>query len=77
MALGLGLLYTIWTGAVQIRRLPDLVKILKESSAGDEGGISSFQALALTLSSRVGVGNIAGVATAIGFGGPGAVVWMW
>ncbi|MEW1989688.1 alanine/glycine:cation symporter family protein [Brevibacterium casei] len=76
MALGLGLLYTIWTGAVQIRRLPDLVKILKESSAGDEGGISSFQALALTLSSRVGVGNIAGVATAIAVAGPGALFWM-
>src|SRR5699024_11061376 len=40
-------------------------------------GVSSFQALAISLSGRVGVGNIAGVATAIGFGGPGAVVWMW
>lgn len=76
MALGLGLLYTIWTGAVQVRRLPDLLKILRESSAGEEGGISSFQALALTLSSRVGVGNIAGVATAIAVAGPGALFWM-
>ncbi|QQB15428.1 alanine/glycine:cation symporter family protein [Brevibacterium casei] len=76
MALGLGLLYTIWTGAVQIRRLPDLVTILKESSGGEDGGISSFQALALTLSSRVGVGNIAGVATAIAVAGPGALFWM-
>src|SRR5690625_2536482 len=40
-------------------------------------GVSSFQALAISLAGRVGVGNIAGVATAIGFGGPGAVVWMW
>ena len=42
-----------------------------------EQGISSFQALAVSLSGRVGVGNIAGVAAAIGFGGPGAVFWMW
>ena len=40
-------------------------------------GISSFQALSVSLSGRVGVGNIAGVAAAIGFGGPGAVFWMW
>lgn len=76
LALGLGLFYTIWTGAVQIRRLPDLVSILREKSPSDEGEISSFQALMLTLSSRVGVGNIAGVATAIAIGGPGALFWM-
>ncbi len=76
MALGLGLFYTVWTGAVQIRRLPDLVRILREKSTSDDGEISSFQALALTLSSRVGVGNIAGVATAIAVGGPGALFWM-
>lgn len=75
MALGLGVLYTIWTGAVQIRRLPDLLKILREGEK-NEGEISSFQALMLTLSSRVGVGNIAGVGTAIAVGGPGAVFWM-
>lgn len=76
LALGLGLFYTIWTGAVQIRRLPDLLSILRERSTSDEGEISSFQALMLTLSSRVGVGNIAGVATAIAVGGPGALFWM-
>lgn len=76
LALGLGLFYTIWTGAVQIRRLPDLIGILRERSTSDEGEISSFQALMLTLSSRVGVGNIAGVATAIAVGGPGALFWM-
>ena len=42
-----------------------------------EAGVSSFQALALSLSGRVGTGNIAGVATAVAFGGPGAVFWMW
>ena len=43
----------------------------------DEIGLSSFQALSLTLAGRVGTGNIAGVATAICFGGPGALFWMW
>jgi AGCS family alanine or glycine:cation symporter len=47
------------------------------SSKESEHGISSFQALAVSLSGRVGTGNIAGVAAAIGFGGPGAVFWMW
>jgi len=47
------------------------------SGKSSEKGISSFQALAVSLSGRVGVGNIAGVAAAIGFGGPGAVFWMW
>ncbi|QIM18197.1 alanine:cation symporter family protein [Leucobacter coleopterorum] len=75
LALGLGLFYTVWTGAVQVRHLPSLVKVLREESKG-EGEISSFQALMLTLSSRVGVGNIAGVATAIAAGGPGALFWM-
>ena len=42
-----------------------------------EHGISSFQAMTVSLSGRVGIGNIAGVAAAIGFGGPGAVFWMW
>ena len=47
------------------------------SGKDSEKGISSFQALAVSLSGRVGAGNIAGVAAAIGFGGPGAVFWMW
>lgn len=76
LALGLGLFYTVWTGVVQIRRLPDLISILQEKATADDGEISSLQALMLTLSSRVGVGNIAGVATAIAVGGPGALFWM-
>ena len=47
------------------------------SKLGKKVGISSFQAFAMALSGRVGTGNIVGVATAIGFGGPGAIVWMW
>lgn len=79
LVLGLGLLYTIGTKAVQFRRLPDMVRQLRDSEGGesdDEGGMSSFQALVLALASRVGVGSIAGVATAIAGGGPGALVWM-
>lgn len=75
LILGIGLAYTIATGAVQFRRIPDMVKQLRADGGGD-GGMSSFQALVLALASRVGVGSIAGVATAVGAGGPGALVWM-
>ncbi|MFV0434918.1 MAG: alanine/glycine:cation symporter family protein [Leucobacter sp.] len=74
-ALAVGLFFTWLTRGVQFRRLPDMIKQLRTGEGG-EGGLSSFQALALTLSSRVGVGSIAGVATAIAAGGPGALLWM-
>ena len=54
----------------------EMIRLLFSSKESDRG-ISSFQALAVSLSGRVGTGNIAGVAAAIGFGGPGAVFWMW
>ncbi|WP_415949981.1 alanine/glycine:cation symporter family protein [Streptomyces sp. KLOTTS4A1] len=75
LALGLGLILTVLTRGIQIRRIPDMIRLIRTGERS-EAGVSSFQALALTLSSRVGVGNIAGVATAIGFGGPGALFWM-
>jgi len=53
-----------------------MIKLMREGK-DSERGISSFQALAVSLSGRVGVGNIAGVATAIALGGPGAIFWMW
>ncbi|WP_156761255.1 alanine/glycine:cation symporter family protein [Microbacterium karelineae] len=74
-ALGLGVLFTILTKGVQFRRLPDMFRQLRNSKA-EHGGLSSFQTMALTLSSRMGVGSIAGVATAIASGGPGAIFWM-
>lgn len=74
-ALALGLFFTWLTRGVQFRRLPDMIKQLRAGGGGEEG-LSSFQTLALTLSSRVGVGSIAGVATAIAAGGPGALLWM-
>lgn len=73
--LGMGLYFTIRTGFVQLKMLPESVKVIMEKS--HEGGISSFQALMIATASRVGTGNIAGVSTAIVLGGPGAVVWMW
>jgi AGCS family alanine or glycine:cation symporter len=76
LCLGTGLFFSILTRFVQVRLFKEMIRLLF-SSKESERGISSFQALAVSLSGRVGTGNIAGVAAAIGFGGPGAVFWMW
>ena len=76
LCLGAGLLYSVLTRFAQVRHLREMIRLTFSGKKSDRG-ISSFQALAVSLSGRVGVGNIAGVATAIGFGGPGAVFWMW
>jgi len=76
LCLGAGLFYSILTRFAQLRHFREMWRLLFNGSESPEG-ISSFQALAVSLSGRVGVGNIAGVAAAIGFGGPGAVFWMW
>ncbi len=76
LCLGAGLFYSITTRFVQIRHFREMWRLLLSGKSSDKG-ISSFQALAVSLSGRVGTGNIAGVAAAIGFGGPGAVFWMW
>jgi len=76
LCLGTGLFFSILTRFVQVRLFREMVHLLF-SNKSSEKGISSFQALAVSLSGRVGTGNIAGVAAAIGFGGPGAVFWMW
>ncbi len=76
LALGAGIFYSVLTRFVQVRMFREMWRLLF-SSKESETGISSFQALAVSLSGRVGTGNIAGVAAAIGFGGPGAVLWMW
>jgi AGCS family alanine or glycine:cation symporter len=74
--LGAGLFFTIVTRFVQIRYFKQMIKLIFEGKSS-ESGISSFQAFCLALAGRVGIGNIAGVATAIAFGGPGAIFWMW
>ena len=76
LCLGAGLFYSIMTRFVQVRLFGEMVKLLFTGKSSEQG-ISSFQALAVSLAGRVGMGNIAGVAAAIGFGGPGAVFWMW
>ncbi|MDH3430312.1 MAG: alanine:cation symporter family protein [Gammaproteobacteria bacterium] len=76
LCLAAGLFFSILTRFVQVRLFREMINLLF-SSKESERGISSFQALSVSLSGRVGTGNIAGVAAAIGFGGPGAVFWMW
>ncbi|BDG37823.1 alanine/glycine:cation symporter family protein [Saccharococcus caldoxylosilyticus] len=71
-----GLFYSLLTRFLQVRHMKEMIKQMFQGKSS-EAGISSFQALSLALSGRVGTGNIAGVATAIAFGGPGAVFWMW
>ncbi|MCM3399972.1 alanine/glycine:cation symporter family protein [Oceanobacillus profundus] len=75
-ALGAGLFFSILTRFVQVRYFKEMIKLLFEKG-NPESGVTSFQAFSMALAGRVGIGNIAGVATAIAFGGPGAVFWMW
>lgn len=74
-----GIYFTIRTKFVQFRLVGDAIKALKEKAVKNDSGksVSSFQALMISTASRVGTGNIAGIATAIVAGGPGAVFWMW
>ena len=71
-----GLYFSFRTRFVQVRRFKLMLRSLF-SQQSPEKGISSFEAFCIALSGRVGTGNIVGVATAIAFGGPGAVFWMW
>lgn len=80
LLVGTGIYFTIRTRGVQFRLLKDGIRsMLEKSNEGEDGEkhISSFQALMISTASRVGTGNIAGIATAIAAGGPGAVFWMW
>ena len=79
LLLGTGLFITARTGFIQLRKIGHAIAVVsgKYDDPNDEGDISHFQALSTALSATVGVGNIAGVATAIHYGGPGAIFWMW
>ncbi len=79
MLVGLGLWFTIRTGFVQIFQAKEMVRVVCASSRvpPPDGHISPFQAFCISTASRVGVGNIAGIAIAIVTGGPGAIFWMW
>ncbi|WP_019786413.1 alanine/glycine:cation symporter family protein [Streptococcus sobrinus] len=76
LLVGTGIYLTIRLGLLQVLRLPKAFKLIFAEDKG-EGDISSFAALATALAATVGTGNIVGVATAIGTGGPGALFWMW
>lgn len=71
-----GVYFTVRTRLLQIRQIPEMLRATFKGESSKDG-VSPFQALAMSLAGRVGTGNIAGVATAIAFGGPGAVFWMW
>jgi len=77
--LGVGILFTIWSGFGQYRALTHGVAVVrgKFDDKSDPGAINHFQALSTALSATVGLGNVAGVAIAISLGGPGALFWMW
>ncbi|WP_068249801.1 alanine/glycine:cation symporter family protein [Janibacter corallicola] len=79
LLLGTGLYLTLRLGGLQFTKLGAAMRlgILKRKDADSEGDISQFQALTTALAATVGTGNIVGVATAIGIGGPGALFWMW
>ena len=74
LLIAIGLYFTIKTNFVQFKNIKEMFKLLGEgSSSSEKGAISSFQAFCIGTASRVGTGNLAGVATAIAVGGPGAV----
>ncbi len=77
LLLAAGVYFTIRSKGLQFRLFGRMIKVIANSRDNAGGGISSFQAFAIGLASRVGTGNIAGVAIAITLGGPGAVFWMW
>lgn len=79
LLIALGLLFTFKTNFVQFRYLKEMFKLLGEGTSkdGDKNQVSSFQAFCISTASRVGTGNLAGIAIAISIGGPGAIFWMW
>lgn len=76
LLLGLGVYFTIATRFVQFRLFKEMFRVISEKKAGSKG-ISAFQAFTISTASRVGTGNLTGVALAISIGGPGAIFWMW
>lgn len=76
LLLAAGVYFSVVTRFLQVRHIKNMVQLIVKGESSPQG-ISSFQALAVSLAGRVGAGNIVGVATAIAFGGPGALFWMW
>ncbi|QHJ70525.1 alanine/glycine:cation symporter family protein [Planococcus halotolerans] len=76
LLMGLGIYFTIRTKFVQVRLFGEMFRVISEKKDGEKG-VSAFQAFTISTASRVGTGNITGVALAVAIGGPGAVFWMW
>lgn len=76
LCLGAGIYFSVVTRFLQVRYIREMLRLLFKGESSQKG-ISSFQAFSVAIAGRVGTGNIAGVATAIAMGGPGAVFWMW
>lgn len=76
LCLGAGVYFSTITKFLQVRYLREMLRLLFDGSSSEKG-VSSFQAFTMAIAGRVGTGNIAGVATAIAMGGPGAIFWMW
>lgn len=75
--LAVGVFFTLRLGFIQIVHFPEMIRSVMASKETDKSGITPFQALCTSLASRVGTGNLAGVAVALYLGGPGAIFWMW
>lgn len=75
--LAVGIFFTVRLGFIQFRHFPEYFRVITGSRETSSDGISPLQALTISLASRVGTGNLAGVAVAIYLGGPGAIFWMW
>ncbi|MEN2282592.1 alanine/glycine:cation symporter family protein [Algoriphagus sp. SE2] len=76
LCLGAGIYFSFVTKFLQVTYFKEMIQLLFKGESSEKG-VSSFQAFAIAISGRVGTGNIAGVATAIAMGGPGAIFWMW
>lgn len=79
MLILVGLYFTFKTKFVQFRNIKEMFILLNDGATNDKekNSVSSFQAFCISTASRVGTGNLAGIATAISIGGPGAIFWMW
>ena len=77
MLITIGLYFSFKTKFVQLRNIKEMFRLLTDGNNKDKNSVSSFQAFCISTASRVGTGNLAGIATAISIGGPGAIFWMW
>lgn len=77
LLVAMGLYFTFRTRFLQIRKIPEMLRVTCEKGSKEEGAISGWQALIVSTATRVGMGNLAGVVAAVSLGGAGAVFWMW